>query len=165
MEGFGQESDSITRSQVVSCFGYILLFGGLFILWFVIQETRQAIEVKSWQGKKARIISSNAFFDKSGGEDNWRLIIRGKFFDSGKEFKTSRIKFGTIKFAGKSNYEEYAARFPPGSVHNVFVSPKDATQVVLLRNESPIFGNWPLLINVGMIVLSVLLLWISKKMT
>lgn len=163
MEAFGQEPDSLSKSKVVSFFGYILLFGGLFILWFAIQETRQAIEVKSWEERKSQIISSNVFFDRSGGEDGWRLIIRGRFLDDGKQFETSRIRFGAIKFASESNYKEYAAKFPPGSVHTVFVSPKDATHVVLLRSESPILDNGPLHASVAIILLSVLLLWISKK--
>jgi hypothetical protein len=165
MEDFGQESDVLSKSQVLSFFGYILLFGGLFILWFAIQETRIAIEAQSWEGRKAQIISSNVFFNNSGGSRGWRLIIRGKFIDDGKEFETSRIRFGKIKINDKSSYDGYAAIFPPGSVHTVFVSPKDAAQVVLQRNEFPIIGNWPLIISIGMVLFSVILLWISKKMS
>jgi len=165
MEDFGQESDAITMSKVTSFFGYILLFGGIFMLWFAIQDTRQAIEAKSWEGKKARITSSDVFFNSSGGTRGWKIDIRGKFLDDGKEFETSRIKFGEIFVGGKSELEETAAKFPAGSVHTVFVSPKNANQVVLLRNESPILANRPLLICGGMIVLSVLLLWASKKLS
>ncbi|MDY7037487.1 MAG: DUF3592 domain-containing protein [Thermodesulfobacteriota bacterium] len=164
MEVFNHKSDPITRSHVVSFLGYMLLFGGIFIFWFAIQDTRQAIEAQSWKGRKAQIISSNVFFNTSGGSRGWRLTIRGRFLEDGKEFETSRIRFGGIKINSKSNYEEYVAQYPPGTVHTVFVSPDNPTQIILQRNESAIIGNWPLLVSIGMIVISVLLLYISKKM-
>ena len=163
MEEFNQESDPITRSGVVSFLGYILLFGGMFILFFAVQETLQIHKARQWKERKARIISSKVFFGSN--PRGWRLLIRGRFLDDGNEFKTSHIRFGKIKNNSKSSLKKYLAQLAPGTVHIVFVNPNDPTQVILQRNESIIIGNWPLLLSIGMIVLSVLLLYFSKKIS
>lgn len=109
-----------------------------FGLFFIIPsqiEISKAKQAEDWIPRKAKITQSEVGqFGGGRGHDIARYVpmIKGVFLDTGEEFDVHRIAFA--KVGNRSLTESYVARFAEGATVEVYVSPKEPSKVVLIKD-------------------------------
>ena len=115
---------------------FLSLAAGLFFLLASTHSLYRYREVvSSYEAKEAQITESRVFYDKSFAPATWRLVVAGHLLEDGTSFSTSVVSVATVHVSSRDHYQEYADRFPVGSVRTVFVAPEDLSEVILLRKD------------------------------
>lgn len=152
--------------------GYIMLAGllfGLFVVVAVPFEMYGKAEAEKWPSRKGVVTTSYAHLNrgsagKSGSGPWWRAEICGTYIDSGERFCVSRIRYGGFRWGGgKAQAFETVARYPVGSVIDVYYSPKNPQKTVLEAHSS--WKEMKTLLGLGIgVLLLPFIFWLFQKL-
>lgn len=153
-----------TLGQVIGILILLGFFVGLIALVFVPVEMSKMAEAQTWPSRPGIVTHSSAseVFSKRRGS-YWSYVIRGTFPDTGKPFVITRVRYGEFWLGkGKSRCREVVARYPHGSIIQVFYSPAHPNTMIL----EP-FASWNemyLVLGVGLgLVLLPFVLYLLRK--
>lgn len=119
--------------QIIGILTLLGFFVGLIAVVFVPVEMSKMAEAQTWPYRSGVITHSSAseVFRRRGGS-SWSYIIRGTFSDTGEPFVITKVRYGGFWFGkGKSQCQEVVARYPRGSIVQVFYSPTHPNTMIL----------------------------------
>jgi len=140
-------------------------FVGLIAIVFVPVEMSKMSEAQTWPSRTGIITHSSAseVFSKRRG-NHWAYVIRGTFSDTGEVFVITKVRYGDFYLGkGKSRSLDVVARYPRGSVVQIFYSPSHPDRMIL----EP-FATWNemfivLGIGIGLVLLPFMLYLFRKR--
>ncbi len=135
---------------------FIFIPLGLFLILPSQNEIDLAREARNWKEVKAKISISKLQRGADGGQI---LVIEGTILSTNQRFKTSRVCFGEI--GTRSKKIKYLKRFPRGAVVDVYISPLDSSNVILINSNS--LSDMYLLQSIGIFLIFISLIPVIIK--
>jgi len=134
----------------------ILLCFGLAMIGFWAQQSKKTSESQSFVPAQAQI-TEMVYVPGDGEDDATEFYYSGVLIESGQAFKSHVIRPGMINTPGQ--YKMIVAQYGEGGVHEVFVSPKAPSKIILAKGQlSPAYG-WIMRIGIIVACLGGLFLW------
>ena len=123
-------------SVVMKALAVLLLFGMLFgalALVFVPYDLWRMARAREWPSRKVEIVTSYALSHRSSrGGRYWDAQICGRALDSGERLCITRVRFGSFRWGeGREAAEAAAARYPVGSIADLYYDPADPRERIL----------------------------------
>ena len=114
---------------------FVVLAG--FFIAPSVYEIQQARQASDWTPRGA-IITHAEVAQYGGGRAHdpprHAIDMRGRFIATDEEFSVERIAFA--QFSSVEEIRRFVKQYPPGSELVVYVSPEDATRVVLIADAN-----------------------------
>lgn len=166
---FGRINELIKLKKILGqIIGILILLGffvGLIAVIFVPVEMSKMADAQTWPSRPGVITHSSAseVFSKRRGS-YWSYVIRGTFSDTGEPFVITKVRYGGFWLGkGKSQCQGVVARYPRGSIVQVFYSPTRPNTMIL----EP-FASWDdmylvLSIGLGLVFLPFVLYLFRKQ--
>lgn len=130
-------------------------FAGLIAVVAAPVEMYQMAEAQTWPSRQGVITLSSAseVFSRRRG-NYWSYVIRGIYTDTGEPFVITKVRYGEFWLGkGKPRSMEIVARYPRGSIVQVYYSPTHPNTAIL----EP-FASWSgmylvLAVGIGLVLL------------
>lgn len=150
--------------QIIGILILLGFFVGLITILFVPVEMSKMAEAQKWPSRPGVITHSSAseVFSKRRGS-YWSYVIRGTFSDTGETFVITRVRYGEFWLGkGKPQCKEVVARYPHGSIVQVFYSPTHPNTMILEPSAS--WNEMYLVLGIGLgLVLLPFVLYLFRK--
>lgn len=151
--------------QIIGILILLGFFVGLMAIVFVPVEMNKMAEAQTWPYRPGVITHSSASEVFSNRRGNyWSYVIRGTFSDTGEPFVITKVRYGEFWLGkGKSQCQEVVARYPRGSMVQVYYSPTHPNAMIL----EP-FASWNgmyhvLGVGLGLVLLPFVLYLFRKR--
>jgi hypothetical protein len=121
--------------------GILILFGffvGLIAVVAAPTEIHKMAQAQAWPSRQGIVTHSSAseVFSRRRGT-YWSFVIRGNYSDTGEPFVITRLRYGEFWLGrGKKRSMEAVAKYPCGSIVQVYYSPENP-QTIILEPDAP----------------------------
>lgn len=127
-----QKSAKGGRGCAAAAFSLFAIFGGAFLLFFVIPIVRKLASF-DWEVVPATIVWSGVGEHSGDDSTTYSVDVLYEYEHGGRKWRSNRYHFMSGSSSGEAGKQEVVARLPPGARVDAFVDPHDPSAAVLSR--------------------------------